>query len=65
MAKYIRRVVVDSADTGVRTYSDLDFYNLLNVLGDSRFKKIIAVHLKMLKHKTRLLQLLKILIEGI
>ncbi|AHH12906.1 hypothetical protein BHO_0005400 (plasmid) [Borrelia hermsii YBT] len=64
MIKYIRRVVADSADTGVRTYSDLYFYNLLNVLGDSRLKKIIAVHLKNVKAQNKTLAVVENLNRG-
>ncbi|AMR75987.1 BTA121 domain-containing protein surface lipoprotein [Borrelia hermsii] len=47
LVKYIRSAVTDSdvGTSGDKTYTDLEFYNLLVNLGDARLKEIIAVYL--------------------
>ncbi|UCP02023.1 hypothetical protein K9R62_05130 (plasmid) [Borrelia hermsii] len=59
---YIRSVVTDPGIVGPsvnRTYADSDFYNLLVSLGDSRLKKIIAVHLKNVKAQDEALKVIE------
>ncbi|WP_330730294.1 BTA121 domain-containing protein surface lipoprotein [Borrelia turicatae] len=53
---YIQSVVTDAnigSDKGYKTYTDLEFYNLLNELGDVKLKKIIKVHLGILQEQEK------------
>ncbi|AMR75985.1 hypothetical protein A0V01_05065 (plasmid) [Borrelia hermsii] len=53
LVKYIRSAVTDS-DVGIagdKTYTDLEFYNLLVNLGDARLKGIIAAYLGPFKER--------------
>ncbi|AHH04086.1 Hypothetical protein BHY_1135 (plasmid) [Borrelia nietonii YOR] len=60
--EHIRSVVTDPGIVGHsidRTYADSEFYNLLVSLGDSRLKKIIAVHLKNVKARDEALKVIE------
>ncbi|AHH04082.1 Hypothetical protein BHY_1131 (plasmid) [Borrelia nietonii YOR] len=53
LVKYIRSAVTDSdvGTSGDKTYTDLEFYNLLVNLGDARLKGIIAAYLGPFKER--------------